>query len=93
MAEENLSIIGEKFLNVLRNKKRAEVWKKIVQQVNSLGAAKRTVTEVKDKWRSMVMGAKKDHSRDKQGRKKTGWGQQPAPPSSQSTRIINLLRD
>ena len=73
--------------------KKAEVWKKIVQQVNSFGAAKRTVTEVKDKWRSMVMGAKKDYSRDKQGRKKTGGGQQPAPPSSQSTRIINLFRD
>ena len=93
MAEENLSIIRDTFSNVLTNQKKAEVWKKIVQQVNSHGVAKRTVTEVKDKWRSMVMGAKKDYSREKQGRKKTGGGQQPAPPSNQSTRIINLFGD
>ena len=88
MAEENLSIIRDKFSNVLTNQKKAEVWKRIVQQVNSHGVAKRTVSDVKDKWRSMVMGVKKDYSMEKQGRKKTGGEQQPAPPFNQSTRII-----
>ena len=41
----------------------------------------------------MVMGAKKDYPREKQGRKKTGGGQQPAPPFNQSTRIINFFGD
>ena len=35
----------------------------------------------------------KGETREKQGRKKTGGGQQPAPPSNQSTRIINLFED
>ena len=39
------------------------------------------------------MGAKKDYSREKQGRKKTGGGQQPASPSNQSTRMMNLFGD
>ena len=35
----------------------------------------------------------KDYSREKQGRKKTGGGQQPASQSNQSTSIINLFGD
>ena len=93
MAEENLSIIRDKFSNVLTNQKKTEVWKRITNQVNCHGVAKRTAAEVKDKWRSMVMGAKKEFSREKQGRKKTGGGQQPAPPTSQSERIINIFGD
>lgn len=73
MAEENLSIIRDKFSNVLTNEKKAEVWKKIVQQVNSLGVAKRTVTEVKDKWRSMVMGWSEERLLKGETGKKEDW--------------------
>ena len=59
MAEENIDIIREKFSNVLTNQKKAEVWRNIVSKVNAHGVTVRTVSEVKDNWRAMVMGAKK----------------------------------
>ena len=65
MAEENIDIIREKFSNVLTNQKKAEVWRNIVSKVNAHEVTVRTVSEVKDKWRAMVMGAKKDFSREK----------------------------
>lgn len=93
MAEENLTVIREKFSNTITNQRKKEVWKTIADKVNSLGVAKRTVTEVKDKWRSMVMGAKKEFALEKRSRNKTGGGKESTPPSGNSERIINLFGD
>ena len=93
MAEENIDIIREKFSNVLTNQKKAEVWRNIVSKVNAHGVTVRTVSEVKDKWRAMVMGAKKDFSREKRERRKTGGGKKPAAATQRSENIIQMFGD
>ena len=57
MAEENIDIVREKFSNVVTNQKKAEVWR--VSKVNAHGVTVRAVSEVKDKWRAMVVGPRK----------------------------------
>ena len=65
MAEENLTVIREKFSNTISNKMKAQVWQAISNEVNSLGVAQRTINEVKDKWRSMVGVARKEFNLEK----------------------------
>ena len=93
MAEENLTVIREKFSNTISNKMKAQVWQAISNKVNSLGVAQRTINEVKDKWRSMVGVARKEFNLEKSLRKKTGGGKQPAPLSANAERIIHLFED
>ena len=93
MAEENLTVIREKFSNTISNKMKAEVWQTICNKVNSLGVAQRTINKVKDQWRSMVGVSKKEFNLEKRLRKKTGGGKQPAPLSANAERIIHLFED
>ena len=53
-AEENLSIIKSKFSSTLSNKNKSQVWEEITSIVNALGVCKRSVAEVKEKWKGMV---------------------------------------
>ena len=53
-AEENLSIIKSKFSSTLSNKNKSQVWEEITSVVNALGVCKRSVAEVKEKWKGMV---------------------------------------
>ena len=92
LAEQNLSVIREKFSNSLNNKMKADVWKSITDKVNAIGVAKRTTGEIKDKWRTMVSSAKKGFSRVKQ-QQQTGGGSAPAPVRETSRRIIELFED
>jgi hypothetical protein len=93
MAEGNLDVIRDKFSNVLTNKKKAEVWQSIRDKVNALGVAKRTTSEIKDKWRTMVTAAKKDFSRERREQRKTGGGKAPIAAKETSRRIIELFAD
>ena len=93
MAEENLSIIRDKFSNTITNKRKAEVWENITDSINAHGVAKRSVREVKDKWRSIVMGAKREFDAEKQARKKTGGGKEPIPVTSTAEKIISIFGD
>ena len=93
IAEENIDIIREKFSSVLTNKKKAEVWRNIVSKVNAHGVTVGTVSGVKDKWRAMVMGTKKDFSREKRERRKTGGGKEPAAATQRSEKIIQMFGD
>ena len=62
-AEENLSIIKSKFSSALSNKNKSRVWEEITTKVNALCVCKRSVAEVKEKWRGMVSSARKEHSK------------------------------
>ena len=53
-AGENLSIIKSKFSSTLSNKNKSQVWEEITSIVNALGVCKRSVVEVKEKWKGMV---------------------------------------
>ena len=93
MAEENLTVIREKFSNTISNKMKAQVWQAISNKVNSLGVAQRTINEVKDKWRSMVGVARKEFNLEKRLRKtETGGGKQPAPCQLMPSELFIFLR-
>ena len=74
--EENLSIIKSKFSSTLSNKNKSRVWEEITSKVNALGVCKRSVAEVKEKWRGMLSSAGKEHNNalsheSRQGEEKT----------------------
>ena len=60
-AKQNLNVIKGKFSSTLTNKNKTKVWEEITDKVNALGVRRRTVFEVKEKWRCMVSNAKKEH--------------------------------
>ena len=69
------------------------LWEEITQAVNAVGTAKRTVTEVKDKWKNLHSIAKKEFAEFKRETKITGGGRPPKSPSVASKEIIEVLED
>ena len=93
LAEENLDIIREKFSSTVTNKRKQAVWESICVKVNALGVAKRSATDVKEKWRAMRNEVRKEMSREKNSLGKTGGGKPPEPPKAISKRIIDIFGD
>ena len=71
------------------------LWEEITQAVNAVGTAKRTVTEVKDKWKNLHSIATKEFAEFKRETKITGagGGRPPKSPSVASKEIIEVLED
>ncbi|KAK3746011.1 hypothetical protein QZH41_011285, partial [Actinostola sp. cb2023] len=74
-------------------KNKAKIWEEITRKVNSLGVCLRTIQEVKDKWRTMVTGAKKEFNKVSTSRKMTGGGGGPESPTGQTKKLIELFGD
>ena len=91
VAEENINIIKSKFTNAITNKNKSKLCEEITDQVNSLGVCKRSVTEIKEKWRGMVGSAKKVHFKIATDRQKTGGGSKPVSPEGETKNIIDLF--
>ena len=91
VAEENINIITSKFTNAITNKNKNKVWEEITDQVNSLGVCKRSVTEIKEKWRGLVSSAKIVHSKIATDRQKTGGGSKPISPKGETIKIIIII--
>ena len=85
-AEENIKTIKSKISTTLSNKHESRVWEVITDKVNALGFSKRSV-----KWRGMVSGAKKEHSKCTTARKKTRGGKKPDSPKATTAKIIELF--
>ena len=79
------------FSSTISNKRKHAVWENISLKVNALRVAKRSATDVKEKWRAMRNEARKEMSRDKNSLGKTRGGRPPAPPKATSQRIIELF--
>ena len=90
-AEENIKTVKSKIYTTLSNKHESRVWEVITDKVNALGFSKRSVMEVKDKWRGMVSGAKKEHSKCTTARKKIRCGKKPDSPKATTAKIIELF--
>lgn len=90
-AEENINSIKSKFSSTLCDKNKTRIWEEITEKVNALGVSKRTVMEVKEKWRGMVSGAKREHNKCTTAVKKTGGGKKPASPKATTAKIIELF--
>ena len=93
MSKKNLDLIQSKLTNAVTNKKKQMLWEEITQAVNAVGTAKRTVTEVKDKWKNLHSIAKKEFAEFKRETKITGGGRPPKLPSAASKEIIEVLED
>ena len=91
VAEENINIITSKFTNAITNKNKNKAWEEITDQVNSLGVCKRSVTEIKEKWRGLVSSAKIVHSKIATDRQKTGGGSKPISPKGETIKIIIII--
>ena len=85
-AEENIKTVKSKISTTLSNKRESRVWEVITDKVNALGFSKRSV-----KWRGMVSGAKKEHSKCTTARKKTRGGKKPDSPKATTAKIIELF--
>ena len=59
--------------------------------MNSLGVCLQSVAEVKDKWRGMVISAKKEHTKYAASQRETGGGKKSASPLSATKKIIDLF--
>ena len=74
LVEENLEIIQSKFTNAITNKRKQEIWAKIAGQVNAIGIARRSVQDIKDKWKNLQTTAKKEFARQKRSFGQTRGG-------------------
>lgn len=90
-AGENINIIKGKFTSTLTNKNKTRVWDEIANKENALGICKRSVIEVKDKWRAMVSSPKKEHNKCASSRKKTWEGRKPESPMGTTVKKIKLF--
>ena len=90
-AEKDLDLIKSKFSSVITNKRKTRVWEEITAKVNSLGVCLRSVSEVKDKWRSMVSIARKEYSKVNKDQRKTGGGEKPTSAKNSTRKIIDLF--
>ena len=50
-AEENIHIIKNEFSNNVTNKNKIQIWEDIAERVNAIVVCKRSVIEIKEKWR------------------------------------------
>ena len=91
--KKNLDLIQSKLTNAVTNKKKQMLWEEITQAVNAVGTAKRTVTEVKDKWKNLPSIAKKEFAEFKREINVTGGVRPPKSPSAASREIIEVLED
>ena len=92
LVEKNLPTLRGKFSSTVTNIRKQKIWQDITSQLNSLGYEKRTVVEVREKWRNMTQNAKKISSGLKKSRRKTG-GPEAKPADATTEKLINLFHD
>ena len=73
-AEENVHIIKGKLSNNVASKNKIQIREDLAERANAIGVYKRSVMQIKEKWRGMVINAKKEHNQIAGDRKKTGCG-------------------
>ena len=76
---ENESVLSAKLSNTVTNSKKKEVWEAITNEINLLGVAHRSISEVKTKWSNVARGLKSDFSTYRKEITKTGGGPHPNP--------------
>lgn len=87
---ENKDVLESKLTNSITNKHKNDLWQRITEKINALGYEKRTVDEIKMKWRNLTSHAKASWNNFKRDCNKTGGGPAPAPPTQDEMRIVTL---
>ena len=78
--------------DTVTNSKKNSIWKSIADKINSLGYEKRSVSEIKGKWKNLCSHAKISWNEYKKKREKTGGGPAPKPLSSQEQDVIAIFQ-
>jgi hypothetical protein len=73
LVEKNITILRSKQTNSITNAEKAKVWKEITDSVNTrAGGQKRSVEQIKEKWRKACSTAKLEAAIDKKSLNQTG---------------------
>ncbi len=56
---ENLNILQSKLTNAITNQRKNKISDNITKEINTIGVANRTTSEVKEKWKNLTSSAKK----------------------------------
>ena len=91
--EENLQILQSKLTNSVTNQKKKNVWTEITAVVNAVGVEKRTVAEVREKWKNLHSSAKKEFTNYRKESKGNGGGPAPKQISAATSKVIELFQD
>ena len=59
--EENQEILKYKFTNTNTNEMKQGVWEKMTIALNAVGTARRSVSEVKEKWTNLQRGRQQEY--------------------------------
>ena len=79
-------MIKSKFSNNVTNKNKIQILEDMAERVNAIGVCKRSVMEIKEKWRGIVSNAKKEHIKIASDGKKTGGCRK-----GETLKIINVF--
>lgn len=86
-------VLESKFSNTCTNQKKQNIWLGITEKVNAVGNTRRTVNEVRDKWRNTCRDAKQKFAEHRRESKRTGGGPPPTPLSQSVTDIVEMYKD
>ncbi|XP_028407876.1 nuclear apoptosis-inducing factor 1-like [Dendronephthya gigantea] len=91
--QENLGLIQSKLTNAVTNQKKNKIWENITKEINAIGVANRTTSEIKEKWKNLTSSAKKTFADVNRQMRKTGGGPPPKEPTAAQERIIKIFED
>ena len=87
-----VQILQSKLTNSVTNQKKKNVWTEITAAVNAVGVEKRTVVDVREKWKNLRSSAKKEFTNYRKESKRTGGGPAPKQISVATSKVISCSR-
>lgn len=90
--ENHKDILESKFTNTVTNAKKIKIWKSIEEKLNSLGHERRSLGEIKAKWKNICSSAKSSWNDYKRKREKTGGGPAPKPLSTEEQQVVEMFQ-
>ena len=88
--EKSITIIRSKQTNVITNTEKEKVWKEIIERV---GKKKRSVEQIKEKWRTVCSTAKLEAAVNRKSPNQTGGVLALPAPSEVTQKIIEFHTD
>jgi hypothetical protein len=82
-----------KLTNTTTNQRKNKIWDDITKEINAIGVAYRTASEIKEKWKSLTSSAKKKFADVNTQVRKTGGGPPPKEPTAVEERIMKIFED